>query len=147
LCDYLSVYGQALKSDEGNACSIKCPWSSEHTGASRDWSATDSSTALFWEPGQYPGFRCLHTHCEKRTIKDFLAWCEEQEPGVVDRHCNRQFRPQVAAADPQDESPDYIRNLWPALAAKPNEFEQAIHYPLKFGSARVYGVRTQANRR
>jgi DNA polymerase-1 len=130
LCKALDIYGQALDAEHGQACTVVCPWRCEHTGTGENWSPKDSSTAVFCDPGKYPGFKCLHAHCEGRSIKDFLLWCEEQEPGIVDRHCQRTFQQRSSASqEQQEEYPDYTRKPWPPSTAKPEEFEQKIFYP------------------
>lgn len=48
---------------------VTCPWVNEHTDA------TDTG-ACYWEPDtkhRVGGFRCLHAHCEKRTVRDLIA--------------------------------------------------------------------------
>jgi hypothetical protein len=90
LCQYLELCREPLSDNKG--FSIKCPWSIEHGDKGQDWTPKNTSAALFHEPDSYPGFKCLHDHCtDKRTIKDFLCWCEEQEAGVVDQYCGQTF--------------------------------------------------------
>jgi len=47
---------------------IRCPWVSEHTGQ------VDGGTAYFEPDDDYPngGFKCLHGHCNHRSIRDLL---------------------------------------------------------------------------
>src|SRR5690606_18647129 len=45
---------------------VVCPWEHEHTTESSD------TATVVWEAkdGRWPQFRCLHTHCDERRIKD-----------------------------------------------------------------------------
>jgi DNA polymerase-1 len=75
---------------EQQKIAVHCPWQSEHSD-SKPWSPTDSSTVIFapTQKGAYPGFRCLHAHCDGRGLKEVLEFCEGQQPGIVDKHCSR----------------------------------------------------------
>jgi hypothetical protein len=131
LCQRLGIYGQALDAEHGGACTIKCPWSADHTGGGEDWTPRNTSSAILHTFGHYPVFDCKHVNagCTKRSIKDFLFWCEEQEPGIVDRHCRRDFRPPTRADVEQEGLDECTRTPWPPSDAKPADFEQEIFYP------------------
>lgn len=51
---------------------ITCPWVAEHT------KGRDSGTAYFEPNGKFyaGGFKCQHSHCKRRTLKDLLAYLE-----------------------------------------------------------------------
>ena len=34
-----------------------------------------------------PGFRCLHSHCDSRGIKDLVEWAEGQKTGIIAARC------------------------------------------------------------
>jgi hypothetical protein len=68
--------------------SISCPWEREHTGQ-----AQGTTSTVIWQKdlgAGYPAFKCLHSHCDGKELKDVLAWAETQEKGIVDRHCSQQ---------------------------------------------------------
>ncbi len=65
---------------------VKCPWSDDHADAKKG--APGSDTAIFNALETMPGFACLHAHCEKRTIRDLIEWCEQQRPGIIGKHCS-----------------------------------------------------------
>jgi hypothetical protein len=128
MCTHLGIAGQQLNSEFVVAgCTVRCPWINEHTRG-REWSPNDSSTAVFHGPNKIPGFKCLHVHCAERSIRDFLEWCESQEPGIVDRHCARIFSARQIHAETLPES-EYVRADWPESTTRPPEFTQKIFYP------------------
>jgi hypothetical protein len=53
--------------DKGATVHVRCPWVHEHTNG-------DEGGTAYFEPspenGFVGGFKCLHAHCEHRTIKD-----------------------------------------------------------------------------
>jgi len=65
---------------------ISCPWDKEHTTG-----GTGSDTAILLKKtdrGITASFRCLHGHCEKRTIRDLL---DHIGPETVDSFCERLY--------------------------------------------------------
>jgi hypothetical protein len=85
----LGIYGRRIPGEEPKHA-IRCPWSDSH---STKGTAADSDTAVFEaRDGNLPGFKCLHGHCDGRTLKHFLAWANEEQPGAVDRHCREKQR-------------------------------------------------------
>lgn len=68
----LKTIGLYKKSCGGGKHEITCPWVNKHTDAK------DSGTVYF-EPSEKVytgGFKCRHTHCKRRTLKDLLAYLE-----------------------------------------------------------------------
>lgn len=56
-----------------------CPWHSEH---SERGGPMDTSTVIFEASGGWPGFRCLHAHCDHRRLADVMTlW------GDADQFC------------------------------------------------------------
>ena len=69
---------------------IECPWKDDHTTESK-------GTCVWWEPGTYPTWCCLHAHCKGRQhISHLLAALGEEK---VDGFCTKQFVPGGAAAE------------------------------------------------
>jgi DNA polymerase-1 len=81
--------GTVLNADS-HQHSLRCPWHAEHGDEGKQWAPSSSETAYWHNPGRMPGFKCLHAHCAERDIENLLAWCESQEPGCVDDHCDLQ---------------------------------------------------------
>jgi hypothetical protein len=138
LCKALGIYGQILENKDRPAFTIRCPWGAQHGDPEREerWSGSDSGTVLFWGENRIPVFNCQHANtCSNHTIKHFLLWCEEQEPGIVDRHCRWFYRPRIDQAEQSDlsdqseESPNHVREPWPPVTTRPEEFRQQIFYP------------------
>jgi DNA polymerase-1 len=83
--------------------SVRCPWESEHSG---DKEGAGTDTVIFNKPETLPAFRCLHSHCDSRTIGELLEWADTQTPGIVSENCgqlrvwepgskNREGRPRI----------------------------------------------------
>ncbi len=71
---WLAENGRLGKSNDG-WYDTRCPWAAEHT----DGSDTSGYSPL--GEGDQPlmrGWNCFHSHCQGRTIKDFLGWMTEQ---------------------------------------------------------------------
>ena len=80
----VGILGDCLDPDDGK-WALTCPWEKDHTGGGPKGTATvifqkDDSESI-------PAFKCLHSHCVERTIKDVLLAIESEKPGLVDRHC------------------------------------------------------------
>lgn len=82
---------------------VACPWEHEHSGDKR---GAGTDTVIFNKPENMPGFRCLHSHCEARAIRELVEWAEERQPGIIAEHCtalrvwepaskNREGRPRI----------------------------------------------------
>jgi hypothetical protein len=94
LADHFGVLGEERhETQEGYRCySCRCPWREEHTkNKTEEWDPRDSSSVLMAKEGSLPRFKCLHSHGEQYQLKEFLYWCQEQEPGIVDAHCSRRW--------------------------------------------------------
>jgi hypothetical protein len=94
LADHFGVLGEERHdTQEGYRCySCRCPWREEHTkNKTEDWDPRDSSSVLMVKEGSLPQFKCLHSHGDQYRLKEFLYWCQEQEPGIVDAHCSRRW--------------------------------------------------------
>ncbi len=76
--------GDCIDPDE-NKWAVRCPWEHEHSKVA-DGIGTD--TAVF--ASEPPGFRCLHSHCAERSMQDVCQWFEQQQSGLVDKHCRAQ---------------------------------------------------------
>ena len=72
---------ELIDADEGKY-SISCPWKSEHTGQAQaddlDGHLADRTSGDGW-----PAFKCLHSHCDGKELKDVLAM--GREPGKGNR--------------------------------------------------------------
>lgn len=98
----LGRLGECVDPDESK-WSIACPWEHEHSGDKR---GAGTDTVIFNKPETMPGFRCLHSHCEARGIRELVEWAEERQPGIIAEHCpdlrvwepggkNREGRPRI----------------------------------------------------
>jgi Bifunctional DNA primase/polymerase, N-terminal len=82
LLEELGIHAELQDADEARYI-IPCPWETEH-------STQGDPDARIWQGGDHcPGFKCHHSHCAARTIKDVLEWAEAKEPAIVDRFCSR----------------------------------------------------------
>jgi DNA polymerase-1 len=133
LCKALGLYGRAREDKERPAFTLRCPWGHLHSEQEREerWTGADTGTMVFWGEGRILVFDCKHDNtCSNHKTKEFLLWCEEQEPGIVDRHCRRTYQPPSASSSQdQEESVDWVREPWAPSTAKPQDFEQKIYYP------------------
>ena len=57
---------------------VECPWRNEHSDTTKSWAASDSSTTIWNEPKKSPAFKCLHSHCEERSLEVVLDYAEKQ---------------------------------------------------------------------
>ncbi len=71
---------------KGNIHTVLCPWHDEHT-------TSPTTGAIVYEAdGGWPGFRCQHSHCADRDIRDVLnLWSD------ADQFCGSAFQPRRAA--------------------------------------------------
>jgi len=96
-CDVIGwarAHGAYRKALTEGRHAIRCPWHGEHTD---DEDSPEDTSCVLWEPsgGAWPRFRCLHQHCDRRTIEDVLeAW------GDADAHCTRIWTPPAPPALP-----------------------------------------------
>ena len=81
----LGRLGACLDPDH-NKWSVRCPWEADHTGGVAD--APGSDTIIFNQPETMPGFKCLHSHCDSRGIRDLVEWAETQKPGIIAARCS-----------------------------------------------------------
>ena len=81
----LGRLGACLDPDH-NKWSVRCPWEADHTGGVAD--APGSDTIIFNQPETMPGFKCLHSHCESRGIRELVEWAESQKPGIIAARCS-----------------------------------------------------------
>ena len=58
---------------DGGKVHIVCPWAHEHTTGSNRFGEVSSETSI-WIGETDGGFKCQHSHCANRTVKDFLRW-------------------------------------------------------------------------
>jgi hypothetical protein len=119
---YLSA-GELLNADT-NKYAVRCPWSETHSGTTAHDGRPTSSTVLLHPPGQTPVFKCLHAHCDGRTLRDLLLWLEEREPGLVDACCSEQ---RALWKGDGDVSPDgRPRILLPGVGREISEFAAEV---------------------
>ena len=71
---------------EQHKWSIRCPWDHEHSTTVTGPPGSD--TIIFNPPESMPGFRCLHAHCEGRSIRDLVEWAEREKPGIIAARCS-----------------------------------------------------------
>ena len=97
LCKELSIYRRALGGEQPKHA-IKCPWEDEH---SHKDNGRGSSTIVCERTDEHPRgyFKCLHGHCGGRGLRHFLVWAEEQQPGVVDKCCEKVYEPEVSGLE------------------------------------------------
>lgn len=84
-------YGGRLN---GERHAVRCPWESEHT-EQKPAGERDTDTIVWEADGRrlWPQFCCLHSHCDRRNVRDVMAlW------GDADRFCSDEFQPQWARA-------------------------------------------------
>lgn len=79
----LGHLGECVDPDESK-WSVRCPWESEHSGDQR---GPGTDTVIFNKPEMMPAFRCLHSHCESRGLRELVEWIEERSPGTVAANC------------------------------------------------------------
>lgn len=66
---------------DGEKHLVVCPWHDSHT--------TDSEGTACWKSdSSFPGWNCLHAHCEGKTLEDVLAFFGKDK---VDSHCAKKF--------------------------------------------------------
>jgi DNA polymerase I-like protein with 3'-5' exonuclease and polymerase domains len=95
MLEHLGHPAQLEDADEGKH-SILCPWHAEHGNGGKQ----GTSTVIWENDEEWPGFRCLHAHCEEKDLQALLEWAEKKEPGIVDRFCKR---PRVFSPRYRDE--------------------------------------------
>ena len=79
----LGHLGECLDPDESK-WSVRCPWENEHSGGPK---GAGTDTIIFNKSGTIPSFRCLHSHCESRGLRELVEWIEERSPGIVGSNC------------------------------------------------------------
>ena len=74
--DILQRFNMVLGQGSDGGVNIKCPWSGEHS------SETSDSATTYWPPksGKKPGFKCMHGHCDGRSIRDLHVWLRAMDP-------------------------------------------------------------------
>ena len=81
---WLRSHGHYLRPLSDGKHAVICPWQGEH---SEDHGEMDTSTAVGEKSGGWPWFKCLHAHCEHRTLMDVIAFF-----GDAGRYCGREWR-------------------------------------------------------
>jgi DNA polymerase-1 len=115
----LGGLGECLDPDH-HKWSVRCPWEADHTGGVAD--APGSDTIIFNQPETMPGFRCLHSHCEDKGIKDLIEWAEAQKKGIITSRCAnlRAWSPGTTNATGRP------RIILPALGRSNSEFGKEL---------------------
>ncbi len=80
----LGHLGECVDPDESK-WSVRCPWEHEHSGDPQD---PGTDTIIFNKPETMPAFRCLHSHCESRGLRELVDWIEKRSPGIVAASCS-----------------------------------------------------------
>ncbi len=86
IMDQFDLLGNCLDPDQSK-WSARCPWQHQHSGGAVAEAGSD--TVIFNAPEIMPAFRCLHSHCEARGIKDLIEWLDAQKPGIIAARCAR----------------------------------------------------------
>ena len=77
----------------GNKHAVVCPWADQHTRPDLDTASGDTSTVAWESNGDdWPGFKCLHAHCDGRSIVDLIA---SFGADMIDRHCSAGWKPEI----------------------------------------------------
>jgi hypothetical protein len=95
LADHFGVLGEERhETQEGYKCyTCRCPWREEHNhNKTEEWNERDTSSVILFKAGSLPRFDCKHSHGDQYKLPQFLGWCEEQEAGIVDQFCTRQWQ-------------------------------------------------------
>jgi hypothetical protein len=82
---WFKAHGAYRRHLDADKHAVRCPWGYEHSTVDPE----HSTATVIWETrGQlWPNFRCLHSHCDGRGIRDVMAlW------GDADRYCSRSWR-------------------------------------------------------
>jgi hypothetical protein len=115
----LGLLGQCLASRDGK-WAVRCPWESEHSGDPAHEPGSD--TVIFHKPDELPAFKCLHSHCAKRRIEDFLKALERKHPGKITKYCD-QVADASRASKPSTRRP---RILLPVGGRSASEFAKEV---------------------
>jgi P4 family phage/plasmid primase-like protien len=76
-------YGRVVREDIGQHA-VRCPWEADHSSA--DNAMNTDTTVWDGRDGRMPGFRCLHSHCVSRRIREVLAvWPDAIQFGARQR--------------------------------------------------------------
>lgn len=76
-------YGRMVREDVGQHA-VRCPWEGDHS--SEDNANNTDTTIWDGRDGRLPGFRCLHSHCVDRRIREVLRfWTDAQQFGAKQR--------------------------------------------------------------
>jgi hypothetical protein len=108
LADHLGLLGEERHdTQEGYKCyTCRCPWRDEHNhNKTEEWNERDTSSVIMAKAGSLPRFDCKHSHGDQYKLPQFLGWCEEQEAGIVDQFCARQWesrRPKRSETESED---------------------------------------------
>ena len=70
-----NLYVKYLREDRHQ---VICPWADKHTTES-----SDSTTVIFDGSNGKTGFKCLHSHCQHRTLKDVLDYFRKRTPNSI----------------------------------------------------------------
>ena len=100
---------------------VECPWRGDHSDTEQAWTASDTSAVIWCAKNNYPTFKCLHAHCEERSLEQLLAYAELR--GVkIDDHCS-EMRVWIAGRPSGDGTP---RVVLPSLGKTDSEFANEI---------------------
>ena len=92
LIGLLSELGIQLKKQDTEKWSLPCPWRKEHT---TDKDGEKDAVVWQYQPTgkRFPAFKCFHSHCDGRGLRDLLDWAENRKPGIVERYCKSKLFP------------------------------------------------------
>ena len=120
----LGILGDCIDPDT-TKWTVRCPWHDQHSDAAKGEPGSD--TIIFNAPETMPAFRCLHSHCDGRTFKDLVEWCEERQPGIIASRCTevrtwqpgsktREGRPKIVLPGTGRPQSDFGAELGAAVA-------------------------------
>ena len=115
----LGRLGKCLDPDH-NKWSVRCPWEADHTGGV---AVTPGSDTIIFNPSEtMPGYKCLHSHCDAKGIKDLIEWAEAQKKGIINSRCAN-----LRAWSPGTTNPTgRPRIILPALGRSNSEFGKEL---------------------
>jgi len=91
-----SSLGQYRRPLGGGKHAVVCPWADSHTTPDHSPTSNDTSTVIWESDGEnWPGFRCLHGHCDGRSIVDVIATVGGD---TIDAWCAAGWQPAEHAA-------------------------------------------------
>ena len=82
----LDLRCELLNADEEKYV-VECPWRNNHSDKENAWTSSDTSTVIWCAKHSAPTFKCLHAHCDEKSLEQVLSYAELRGVGVDD-HCS-----------------------------------------------------------